>query len=241
MCGGGPTGLGYLLTKPVEAALGDRDSTYTAIGCSLGGHRLRSRARSHRLPRPTFLLSAAPGSCHKQTPSPRAGAGEAGGPGAAPGPSPASPAPCPLLLPRSRRPRGSPRAECACLFKRPRGAPRGPPGDAGGGHGRGRLAPGGRGSTTKLRPLSLRIGWAPQTGGGRALSCPSLSRAVPGPGVGRCSLATSALVRAAVRPPPRFPQPGNEAGWVWAPAGPQSPAKGQPSGEGGCRLQRPWG
>lgn len=54
-----------------------------------------------------------------------------------------------------------------------------------GGHGRGRLAPGGRGSTTKLRPLSLRIGRAPQTGGGRALSRPSLSQAVLGPGVGR--------------------------------------------------------
>lgn len=80
---------------------------------------------------------------------------------------------------------GVPGAECACLFKRPRGAPCKPPRAGGGGHGRGRLAPGGRGSTTKLRPLSLRIGRAPQTGGGRALSRPSLSQALLGPGVRR--------------------------------------------------------
>lgn len=67
----------------------------------------------------------------------------------------------------------------ACLFKKPRGAPRKPPGAAEGGHGRGRLAPGGRVSTTKLRPLSLRIGRAPQTRGGRARRRPSF------PGAGR--------------------------------------------------------
>lgn len=80
---------------------------------------------------------------------------------------------------------GVPRAESACLFKRPRGAPCEPPRAGGGGHGRGRLAPGGRGSTTKLRPLSLRIGRALQTGGGRALGGPSLSPVLLGPGVGR--------------------------------------------------------
>lgn len=80
---------------------------------------------------------------------------------------------------------GVPGAECACLFKRPRGAPCKPPRAGGGGPGRGWLAPGSRGSTTKLRPLSLRIGRAPQTGGGRALSRPSLSQALLGPGVRR--------------------------------------------------------
>lgn len=93
----------------------------------------------------------------------------------------------PLPLPGNRRLRGVPRAESACLFKRPRGAPREPPGAEGGGSGRERLAPGGRGSTTKLRPLSLRIGRAPQTGGGRALSRappprPSRARASGGRG-----------------------------------------------------------
>lgn len=78
-----------------------------------------------------------------------------------------------------------PGAESACLFKRPRGAPCETPRAGGGGHGRGRLAPGGRGSRTKLRPLSLRIGRAQQTGGGRALSSPSLSQAPLGPGVWR--------------------------------------------------------
>lgn len=92
----------------------------------------------------------------------------------------------PLPLPGNWRLRGVPRAESACLFKRPRGAPREPPGAGGGGRGRERLAPGGRGSTTKLRPLSLRIGRAPQTGGGRALSRPPPTPpAVQGPGVGR--------------------------------------------------------
>lgn len=103
----------------------------------------------------------------------------------------------PLPLPGNRRLRGVPRAESACLFKRPRGAPREPPGAEGGGSGRERLAPGGRGSTTKLRPLSLRIGRAPQTGGGRALSRappprPSRARASGGRGP-RASRALHAL------------------------------------------------
>lgn len=101
--------------------------------------------------------------------------------------APPPPGSTPLPLPGNRHlwGRGVPGAECACLFKRPRGAPCKPPRAGGGGHGRGRLAPGGRGSTTKLRPLSLRIGRAPQTGGGRALSRPSLSQALLGPGVRR--------------------------------------------------------
>lgn len=99
--------------------------------------------------------------------------------------APPPPGSTPRPLPGNRRLGGVPGAESSCLFKRPWGAPHKPPGAGGGGHGRGRLAPGGRGSTTKLRPLSLRIGRAPQTGGGRALSRPSLSQAVLGPGVGR--------------------------------------------------------
>lgn len=99
-----------------------------------------------------------------------------------------------LPFPGTGAPGGVPRAECACLFKRPRGAPRGPPGAGGGGHGPGRLAPGGRGSTTKLRPLSLRIGRDPQTGGGRALRRPSLSQAILGGGVGQALASWSQAV-----------------------------------------------
>lgn len=95
-------------------------------------------------------------------------------------PAPPPPGSTPLPPPGNRRLWGVPRAESACLFKRPRGAPCELPMAGGGGHGRGRLAPGGPGSTTKLRPLSLRIGRALQTGGGRALSCPSLPPALPG-------------------------------------------------------------
>ncbi|MEJ1272283.1 hypothetical protein NN561_003132 [Cricetulus griseus] len=105
----------------------------------------------------------------------------------------------------------SPRAECACLFKRPRGAPRGPPGAGGGGHRRGRLAPGGRGSTTKLRPLSLRIGRDRQTGGGRALSSPSLSQAVLGGGVGRALVPGPFRVVRTLS----FPQQPNQAPAAW--------------------------
>lgn len=110
--------------------------------------------------------------------------------------APPSPGSTPLLRPGNWSLWGVPRAESACLFKRPRGAPCEPPRAGGGGHGRGRLAPGGPGSTTKLRPLSLRIGRAPQTGGGRALSSPSRSQ-VLGAGVGRARAPAWVPARAA--------------------------------------------
>lgn len=115
--------------------------------------------------------------------------------------APPSPGSTPLLGPGNWSLWGVPRAGSACLFKRPRGAPCEPPRAGGGGHGRGRLAPGGPGSTTKLRPLSLRIGRAPQTGGGRALSSPSLSQ-VLGAGVGRARAPGLGPCARSVRPAP---------------------------------------
>lgn len=125
----------------------------------------------------------------------------------------------PLPLPGNRRLRGVPRAESACLFKRPRGAPREPPGAGGGGRGRERLAPGGRGSTTKLRPLSLRIGRAPQTGGAAPPTLPGR----PGPGrrAGAGLWPPASGLRRVARAPEALslPQPGNRAGAAWAGCG----------------------
>ncbi|CAN0055986.1 unnamed protein product [Rangifer tarandus platyrhynchus] len=129
----------------------------------------------------------------------------------------------PLPLPGNWRLRGVPRAESACLFKRPRGAPREPPGAGGGGRGRERLAPGGRGSTTKLRPLSLRIGRAPQTGGGRALSRPPPP---PRPSRARASGGRGPLA-SGLRPPARCTRSG----------GSEPPATRKPGGGG---LGRVW-
>lgn len=91
----------------------------------------------------------------------------------------------PLPLPGNRRLRGVPRAESACLFKRPRGAPRELPGAGGGGRGRERWRQAAEAPQQSSGPCHFASVEPRRRAGDARSAAPPTSPAVQGPGVGR--------------------------------------------------------
>lgn len=129
----------------------------------------------------------------------------------------------PLPLPGNRRLRGVPRAESACLFKRPRGAPRELPGAGGGGRGRERWRQAAEAPQQSSGPCHFASVEPRRRAGDARSAAPPPLPGRPGPGrragAGLWPLASG--LRSVARAPDalRLPQPGNPAGAAWAGCG----------------------